>query len=397
MRQTRSITVAAVLGFITVGFSASAAGNSAAGDIIECGGTLDGDREYTLTKNLNCGCGAPAITLVGPARLDLGGKTVSCRACDSEDDKDHGILVKGAHAALSNGTIRDCDDGVHVAETEGEGDEYGRHVLTKLVSKKNIGDGFEIRSSYNGIGYNKAVRNQGSGFLVKSAAGNTLLKNVAVSNGEQGIIMDEGDSNTVVNNTAQRNCRDGIEIDNAEGNVVIGNLSRGNGSNPHACPEGDRDRDDNGINDYLFGINFRPWFYAGLDITGMDADEPMPNLMFENSAHNNRGCWVPPEERVNGDDSVVWIKCIGFIPKTLGEAVAALRNRNLLDENAEQYDGLAGVYRCESKTRGWRIGPTAKKRSARVPLHRGRGRGVHLGSAQRKCGVASECESVGAT
>lgn len=321
----------AVVGLCLI--SANAVATSDSVEVENCFQTLAGDQKYTLKQDLECGCGEdptnilPAIKLIGGARLDLNGKTVSCSACD---DPGAGIVVQGDEAVVENGEVNGCERGILV--------ENGKnHRFENLTLSENRRSGLRAQSdsSHSQYAYIRAYNNVRRGLRIEGSH-NEVINNHFWENGRQGLII-EGDENEVEYNTANRNCRDGIESDGGNENVFMNNIAYGNG-NPGACQPVDEEDKGN----YLFGINFRPWFYAGIDITQKDA--PSGNRIQHNTAKDNLGCWVSPEERLE-PDSTTWMKCIGFVPETLADAVAALRNRNLWDENADQVDG---AYKCSS-------------------------------------------------
>jgi hypothetical protein len=72
-----------------------------------------------------------ALTVIGPATLDLGGFTVGCTAAP-------GLVVRGRAANVSNGTFTFCSPAVTI---EGE----GRHSLTAVLTSGG-GDGFIVTS-----------------------------------------------------------------------------------------------------------------------------------------------------------------------------------------------------------------------------------------------------------
>ena len=292
---------------------------------------------------------------------------------------------------MFNGIVRQCDDGVKVAGT-------GHHLIKQVTSQNNNGDGFETISDNNrfleniardnkreGVNVtgeskgdrfenNEAIGNSRNGFFIEfvstgapsptqhvirlnvanangqggfqiQANDNLVVRNSASENGRQGLKIQGGDNNTLVRNGAFSNCRDGIEIQDGSNNTVRLNTAEQNG-NADACPAD---------TDFRFGKDFRPWFYAGFD-TLDNADD---NLVARNTANDNLGCWVVPAKRTddaatNPDDpDIAWEACIGFIPTSLDEAKAALRHRNLWDENAVL--NSESKYQCSSTNNNtWR-------------------------------------------
>jgi hypothetical protein len=97
---------------------------------------------------------------------------------------------------------------------------------------------------------------------------------LAEDNGRQGFIIDGGSDNKIRNSAAFRNCRDGIEIDNeGRDNSIINNYVVDNG-NPVTCEA------------EAPGEDYRPWSYAGIDIT----DGAEENIVINNRTSGNLGC-----------------------------------------------------------------------------------------------------------
>jgi parallel beta-helix repeat protein len=87
----------------------------------------------------------------------------------------------------------------------------------------------------------------------------------------QGIKIDGGKSNKVYANAVYDNCRDGIEIEGGNDNALLHNQVENNG-NPDTCA--------------YFGEEYKPWFYAGIDIlAGAENNE-----IKYNRAGCNLGC-----------------------------------------------------------------------------------------------------------
>ena len=351
---------------------------------LECGQSLDRG-SYQLEQDMVCGPGSgPALTLTGNVKLRLNGHVIDCDGTGRD-----GVLLLGRDDKVVDGVVRQCEDGVKVAGT-------GHHLIKRVTSQNNNGDGFETSSSNNrflentardnkreGINVtgeskenrfesNEAIANGRNGFFIEfvstgapaptehvirlnvaNANGrggfqiqtddNLVERNSASTNGRQGLKIEGGDNNKLVRNVAFANCRDGIEIQEGSNNTVRLNTAEQNG-NADACPEN---------NDFRFGKDFRPWFYAGVDALA-DAGE---NHIARNAASDNLGCWVVPDKTTdptatNEDDpDTAWEACLGFVPTSLDEAKAALRNRNLWDENAALNSD--SKYQCNS-TNTWR-------------------------------------------
>lgn len=215
---------------------------------VSCGDTLGPGGSFVLTGNLGPCATDPAVTVVGPVTFNLAGFTISC-----ETTATNGVVVEGYRANVLNGTVRGCLDGVRL-----EGD--GSHRITYIISRDHDDDGFDIRSSWNWLGYNegndngdegfqiygnhnylgfnKARRNNSDGYDNEPEEGggnhNTFFKNLAEWNDEgfeiggynnvlkfntaqynnQGFLVESGASNNWLTfNTAFRNKFDGFDVD----------------------------------------------------------------------------------------------------------------------------------------------------------------------------------------
>jgi len=262
-------------------------------EAIECGAIL-AKGHHKLTKNVTCTVpDDPAITLQGGAILDLNGYTVDCN--NPPESEREGIVLEGRNAKVRNGIIINCYNGVVIT-----GD--GHHKVLQLIVENNTREGIRVRSAYNQVIDTESRNNKRRGFNIDGDE-NKLVNCLAEDNGRQGFIIDGGSDNKIRNSAAFDNCRDGIEIDN-EGydNSLINNYVADNG-NPVTCEASDED--------------YRPWFYAGIDIT----DGATENIVINNRTSGNLGC---DEEGCNPDPP---------------------QERNLLDENVDE-DG-----NCDSMNR----------------------------------------------
>jgi parallel beta-helix repeat protein len=248
-------------------------------EAIECGAIL-ARGHHKLTEDVTCSGddGDPALTLESGANLDLNGYTVDCN--DTERD---GIVMEGRNAKVRNGIIIRCENGVEIT-----GD--GHHEVLQIIVENNTRDGIRVRRAYNQLVNIEARNNERRGFRIEGDD-NNLVNCLAQDNGRQGFIIDGGSDNKIRNSAAFNNCRDGIEIDD-EGseNSLINNYVADNG-NPVTCE--------------AFGLDYRPWFYAGIDIT----DGAEENTVINNRTGGNLGC--------DGEGCVA-------------------RERNLWDENVDE-------------------------------------------------------------
>ena len=104
-----------------------------------------------LTNDLHCTTN-PALTLVGPASLDLNGFTVY-----GDFVTDNGIVLEGSGATLGNGTVTKFNRfGVILREG-------GNHIVKNVVSHQNRFLGFEITGANNRVMNSIASENGGNG------------------------------------------------------------------------------------------------------------------------------------------------------------------------------------------------------------------------------------------
>jgi len=251
---------------------------------VGCGDVLEHGR-FKLTGNLTCDQD-PAITVIGPARLNLKGYTLSGvgnNVC---------ILITGDGAWVRNGTIEECEEGILIEKSARnrvynvtvknckEGiliEESDRNKVINVRACENDRRGFRIKKSSENLLKNCLAKDNGrKGFSIEeNGDGNHLVNCMAKYNGQQGFKIEEGDDNKIYDCKAIANCRDGIEIDGGSYNRVINNLVEDNG-NKVACAEED----------------YKPWYYAGIDVTKGITDKT-GDLVYPseyNEILNNRAC-----------------------------------------------------------------------------------------------------------
>jgi len=217
---------------------------------VACGDVIGPNETVVLQGNLErCGPGPAALTVVGPATLDLNGFSVICQSAGV--DTAVGIVVVGKRATLRNGTVQICQRGVHVL---GEGSHRieGVTVAVADAGSGRLGEGFRVESSGNRLIDNASLQSGDSGFLVLGASGNrlignlsffnafgfqlastertTLRDNVASRNTNRGFLLDRGTRNTVVDNTATDNSV-GIDVTDETSAKVTGNVASSNRAN----------------------------------------------------------------------------------------------------------------------------------------------------------------------
>jgi parallel beta-helix repeat protein len=198
--------------FVGIGLLAGAAPGFAQ---VACGDTVRSDAR--LTANLSCSSD-PALTVIGPASLDMAGFGITCTSPTAD-----GIVIRGSGARLLSsarrGRVSGCDDGVKLRG-------IGRHSVTDIWSDGNASDGFEIESRNNRLQRNLATNNRDQGFEV-ATPGNQLNGN-AVRRNDDGFRI-HGSGNRLRSNTARNNRSDGIALERgAGGSLIVGNVSRDN-------------------------------------------------------------------------------------------------------------------------------------------------------------------------
>jgi hypothetical protein len=266
---------------------------------VGCGDTLEYGR-FELTGDLDCPDDEPAITIIGPAKLNLKGYTVSGnvnKAC---------ILITGNGARVRNGMVKDCKEGILIEESDRNmiidvdacnNDKRGfnifnghENMLFNCLAKENGNKGFLIEE---GTG-NKMVKcfaknNEKKGFSIEKGDDNLLVKCLATNNGHQGFNIEDGAGNKIYYSNAIANCKDGIEIaKKGTDNLVIYNHVEDNG-NEDSCS--------------AFGEEYEPQSYAGIDIE----DDCEDNEIKHNHACGNLGCNgkdCTPRERNFWDENV---------------------------------------------------------------------------------------------
>ncbi len=164
---------------------------------IQCGDTIGPGEKVKLTQDIGPCTEGPAITVVGPAVLNLNGHTV---AGDGHID---GIVLEGKKAQVMNGTVIGCFNAVVVM---GE----GRHKIKRINAEDNIDRAFVVYSDNNKFLWNKADMNGDDGFYVEGNA-NRFILNKIYDNDDEGLEI-EGNNNRVVANRARGNNSDSFEI-----------------------------------------------------------------------------------------------------------------------------------------------------------------------------------------
>jgi parallel beta-helix repeat protein len=179
---------------------------------IQCGDTIGPGERVKLTQDIGPCEGGPAITVVGPAVLNLNGYTV---AGDGDID---GIVLEGKKATVMNGTVIGCYNAVVVMGK-------GRHKIKRINAEDNIDQAFVVYSDNNKFLWNKADMNGDDGFYVEGN-GNRFILNKIYDNDDEGLEI-EGDNNRIVANRARGNNSDSFEIGGDENRLVFNKATDG--------------------------------------------------------------------------------------------------------------------------------------------------------------------------
>jgi parallel beta-helix repeat protein len=182
MRQKRSSILWTVSALAVVFCLLSAHGASAQ---VSCGDTITVGTLLVATDPVTSGpCGtSPALTVTGPATLDLNGFTVSCATAATD-----GIVIDGQGAKVKNGLVEGCDTGFLLTGS-------GLHSLNKLMARSNA-NGFRGVSSTNKLSDCIADSNTTVAFTFSDASnGNNLLRNTAINNAGEGFNFQGSSSN----------------------------------------------------------------------------------------------------------------------------------------------------------------------------------------------------------
>jgi parallel beta-helix repeat protein len=194
-KRWRTATLAALLGStaLTLMHGTAQATNVAPA----CGDTLGPGGNYTLIADVGPCAAGTALIVQGPVTVDLNGHTVSCTLLNFA-----GIEIQGVGAFVTNGTVAECEFGVHVVGT-------GEHHVSEVTARDNP-QGFVIESNNNHLDDNTAAGTSRTiprhhGFWIRPAAArNTLTHNRASDNDFAGF-QDDGERNRLSRNRATGN------------------------------------------------------------------------------------------------------------------------------------------------------------------------------------------------
>ncbi len=170
---------------------------------INCGATITEDTVLMPTDPVVSGSCAtrPALTVIGPAELDMNGLSVSCSTTSTD-----GIVIRGTKAEVFNGSVRGCGTGFIVDHDFGDAT---RNKLYNLVARDNAENGFLIVGSSSSIVGCVARDNQDAGFWITGTKGK-VVDNSATGN-QTGFVL-AGSSIKAMRNIAADNLGAGFSI-----------------------------------------------------------------------------------------------------------------------------------------------------------------------------------------
>ena len=163
---------------------------------VKCGDTIK--KKTVLKKDLTCNCpgsssdyeyGFAALTVEGPATLDLNGHTVSCSA--GVGDLSFCIQINGTGAKIQNGTVSKCYVGVGGSSFQGA-------LIKDIIAKETAG----------GFG------------LFDDSKDNTLLDVTSQDSEIVGIFVGGGDNNRVNGSYVANSLINGIFINGTNNKVI---------------------------------------------------------------------------------------------------------------------------------------------------------------------------------
>lgn len=170
---------------------------------LDCGDTIGPGGSWTITDDIGpCETSGPAITIVGPVRVDLSGHTIDCGHSFSLDEP-LGLDITGRGVRVSNGTIHQCGRGVRVG---GE----GRHRVRDMTIGHLGGLAYEVLSDRNLVADGIWTRNAEQIGILVSGHKNRILRN-SMGYVEGFGVQVTGDSNRIAGNTVSAE-RAGVEI-----------------------------------------------------------------------------------------------------------------------------------------------------------------------------------------
>lgn len=183
--------VRAVIAMAAIGVMGLAAAPDARGQV-RCGDVISAGAHVVLTADLVCDDVETALTVTGPAVLDLNGVAIACDDRDADGrEVITGIALEGDAAEVRGGTVRDCRQAVALRGA-------GRHVVSAMQALRSSSDGFRVESDRNQVLDSFSLLNGGAGFAVAGKA-NRIAGNAATGN-RQGFDVEQ--RNTLERNVA---------------------------------------------------------------------------------------------------------------------------------------------------------------------------------------------------
>jgi hypothetical protein len=187
---------------------------------VGCGDTLGPGVKLALTADVGpCTSGTdPALTIVGPSTIDMGGHRVRC---DDADPPTTGIRLDGKGVKLSAGGVAGCDQGIVVAGA-------GGHKLDALAVEGSTTHG--VRGVWVSSDKNKLTRIssnvQDDGFVVDGS--NNKLENVIAFDNDGDAFQLNGNGNKLKRAAGIDSESDGLSS-GGDGNSVQGGVFNDNG------------------------------------------------------------------------------------------------------------------------------------------------------------------------
>jgi hypothetical protein len=227
---TMAFTKQLIRVLVALGFTG---GVALAANAVNCGDAIGPNKTVTLTADLTCSTN-PALTVIGPATLNMNGHTVSCIQPDTIGLD--GIVLEGEGAVLKNGEVKDCaNSGVSLRGV-------GRHKVTQVsfrvgggVGFIGNGVGFDVQSDANQCVHCMATNPHTWGFyLFPGSDDNTFLFSQAIGSGFEGNAgggfgVDGGNRNRFISCIATGNLADGFAVFAGQENSFILSSATGNG------------------------------------------------------------------------------------------------------------------------------------------------------------------------
>lgn len=174
--------------------------------LIECGQELGPGGSFILDRDLDCMKQCFGLIVIGPAVLDMNGKTIS--------NAETGILIEGKGAKIFNGSVSECLDGVVLTGK-------GKHQIIKVIARNNKKNGFLLETGEsNFFEKDQAINNFESGFYIRSDK-NAFVDILSAANKKKGIYVQKASNNLFENSTIENNKGTGFSLKMADHNKLI--------------------------------------------------------------------------------------------------------------------------------------------------------------------------------